>query len=247
MWYACIINNLQPDRSYRRVDIVDIMKKERRGLSENSYVWAIGSLVKKGLLQHEGRNCYSLPNGKKKGVYIPLYSKEAMIVRDQVEKNYPLIGFTVFESVLLNEFLNHQIARNTIFLQVERDVGTFVFKFLKKNTGKTVMYRPSQKEYSLYWEPNSVIVLDWTSEAPLDSNSPHDITIEKLLVDVFCDKVIRKVYSASEYESIVSIGYDRYSVDTVRLLRYARRRNREKEIKEYIPKRQRTRDNAFKI
>lgn len=247
MWYTCIINNLQPGQSYRRADIVDIMKRERYGLSENSYVWAIGSLVKKGLLQHEGRNCYSLPNGKKKGVYIPLYSEEAMTIRDQVEKNYPLIGFTVFESVLLNEFLNHQIARNTIFLQVERDVGAFVFEFLKENTGKAVMYRPSQKEYSLYWGPHSIIVLDWTSEAPLDSNSPHDITIEKLLVDAFCDKAIRKVYSASEYESIVSAAYDRYRVDTIRLLRYARRRNREKEIKEYIPERQRARDNAFKI
>ena len=90
MWYTCIINNLQPGQNYRRAGIVDIMKRERRGLSENSYVWAIGSLVKKGLLQHEGRNCYSLPNGKKKGVYIPLYSEEAMTIWDQIDKKYPL-------------------------------------------------------------------------------------------------------------------------------------------------------------
>lgn len=30
----------------------------------------------------------------------------------------------VFESVLLNEFLNHQIAQNTVYVQVENSVRT---------------------------------------------------------------------------------------------------------------------------
>ena len=246
MWYDFAIDSLRHGQTYRRAEIISVLKKERDGLSENSYVWAVGNLVKNGLLNHDGRNRYSLAGGKKKTSYIPLYSEAARDIRDQVEMKYPLIGFTVFESVLLNEFLNHQIARNTIFIQAERDIGTFVFEFLRESTNRTVMYRPSQKEYSRYWQPDSVVVLDWTSEAPLDGRFPHDITIEKLLVDIFCDKTIRKTYSESEYASVVETAYDRYNIDTVRLLRYARRRNKEKEIKDFIPERQRIKENAIK-
>ena len=35
------------------------------------------------------------------------------------EKQYPDLQFVVFESALFNEFLNHQIAQNTIYVQVE--------------------------------------------------------------------------------------------------------------------------------
>lgn len=246
MWYELAVNNLQHGQIYQRADIVSILKKENDGLSENSYIWAIGSLVKQGILQHNGRNRYSLSDGKRKDIYRPLYSDAAKNIMNKVENKYPYIGFTVFESILLNEFLNHQIARNTIFIQSERDIGAFVFDFLREDTNEIVMYRPSSKEYSRYWRPDSIIILDWTSEAPLSSGSPHNITIEKMLVDIFCDKTIRLTYSGAEYKSVVETAYERYGVDTVRLLRYARRRNKEKEIRDFIPERLGTKDNVIK-
>ena len=41
-----------------------------------------------------------------------------------------IVSFVVFESVLLNEFLNHQIAQNTIYIQVERDLSSYIFNVL---------------------------------------------------------------------------------------------------------------------
>ena len=80
-----------------------------------------------------------------------------------------------------------------------------------------------------------MVVLDWTSQAPLNLSAPHDITAEKMLVDIYCDKTIQLTYSGSEYKTVVSSVYDRYKVDTVRLLRYAGRRNRADEIKAFLP------------
>ena len=68
----------------------------------------------------------------------------------------------------------------------------------------------------------------------MNIDSPHEITAEKMLVDIFCDKIINLTYGKSEYESIVETIYSRYQVDTARLLRYARRRNKEKEIMQFI-------------
>lgn len=237
MWDKCALNNLRHGQVYNRNEIISILKKERAGLNNNSYVWIVGNLVRQGLLQHTGRNQYALPDGNSKEEYVPLYSETASAIRDKLEEKYPLIGFTIFESVLLNEFLNHQIARNTIFIQSERDIAGFVFDYLREDGRTNVLFRPTQKEYSRYWQPESLIVIDWTSEAPLNKDSPHDITAEKMLVDIFCDKSIRLTYSEAEYQMVVETVYKRYNVDTVRLLRYARRRNKEKEIRTYIPER----------
>lgn len=235
MWYRDIANQFEPGKCYARADVIDILRQARSGLSDNSYIWTVGDLVKEGILQHEGRNQYFLP-GKPRKPYIPLYSVEAQTIRFQVSSRFPLTGFTVFESMLLNEFLNHLIARNTIFIQVNRPLGASVFDFLREHTEKLVLYQPSTKDFTKYWKPDSIVVLDWTSEAPLNPSAPHDITIEKMLVDIYCDKSIRMVYSSAEYPTIVQDVYERYPVDTVRLLRYARRRHRDREISAFLPK-----------
>lgn len=49
------------------------------------------------------------------------------------------------------------------------------------------MYKPTRKEFNRYWTADSVIIADMVSEAPVASNNPHVITIEKMLVDMYCD------------------------------------------------------------
>lgn len=44
-----------------------------------------------------------------------------------IEDEFPLVDFVCFESVQLNEFLNHMIAQNTFFIMVERDALDSVF------------------------------------------------------------------------------------------------------------------------
>ena len=228
------LRSLERGRIYPRKELISIMKNENSGMSDNSLIWMIGDLVKRGKLVHAGRDQYVLSD-RKKDVYSPVYSQYAVDIKNRIAGKYPAIGFTVFESILLNEFLNHLIARNTIFIQTERDTSAFIFDFIRENIQPNVLYRPSEKEYSRYWQPDMIVVLDWTSQAPLNLTAPHDITAEKMLVDIYCDKTIRLTYSGSEYKSIVNAVYDRYNVDTVRLLRYAGRRNKTDKIKVFLP------------
>ncbi len=65
------------------------------------------------------------------------------------------------------------------------------------------MYKPTRKEFNRYWTADSVIIADMVSEAPVASNNPHVITIEKMLVDMYCDKLIQCTYSKAEYPSVV--------------------------------------------
>ena len=146
----------------------------------------------------------------------------------------PYIAFTVFKTVLMNEFLNHLVAQNTIFVQVEKDIAPFIFRFLQGNGYGNVMLKPTIREFDLYRTKDMIIVTDLVSEAPRLAADPHKITMEKMLVDIYFDKLIRDTFSMAEYPSILEQAFERYRVDHIRMLRYARRRNREKEIAHII-------------
>ena len=74
------------------------------------------------------------------------------------------------------------------------------------------------------------------SESPLRSDNPHNICIEKMLVDMYCDKLISGIYNKAEFASVTGQALRRYRVEKTKLLRYARRRNKEAEIAKILEK-----------
>ena len=74
-----------------------------------------------------------------------------------------------------------------------------------------------------------------TSEAPTSRKNPQEICLEKLLVDIFCDRLIKLTYSFEDYKSIVDTAQTRYQIDKPKLMRYAGRRGKEPQLVELCP------------
>ena len=55
-----------------------------------------------------------------------------------------------------------------------------------------------------------------------------------MLVDICTDKLIASTFSKAELPDIFKQALERYAVDRTRMMRYARRRNKGMEIKEYL-------------
>ena len=233
-WYDNTVKQLEADKIYSHKSLITLLKTFNPDAKESSYNWAITGMLKDGVLIKRGYDEYTLCGNKAKADYLPSYSELSNRIIDRIKNKYPLVRFTVFETVLLNEFLNHLIAQNTIYVQVEKDVSIFVFRFLQELGYNNVLYRPSKKEFSLYWNRDMIVVTDLISEAPINSVNPYSIYLEKLLVDIVSDKCISSSYSVAEYPSIINQAMKSYKVDVKKMLRYARRRNKEEYIKEYI-------------
>ncbi|MCR4893482.1 MAG: hypothetical protein K5911_01970 [Eubacteriales bacterium] len=60
------------------------------------------------------------------------------------------------------------------------------------------------------------------------------ITLEKMLVDIYADKLISSTFSKAEYPGIIRQAESRYMLDETRMLRYAGRRNQQKEIAKHF-------------
>ena len=152
---------------------------------------------------------------------------------EKLSDQYPELVFVVFESVLLNEFLNHQIAQNTIYVQVEKNVSSYIFDELHEEYAGGVLYKPGKKEFERYWIRDCIVVLDLISQAPLSQDKPHEITAEKMLVDIVAEKSVSATISPSEIPFIFEDVMRSYQIDRRKMNRYAGRRGREQQVKKY--------------
>lgn len=223
-------SGITTNKVYSRQQMISLLREASPEYSSNSCQWKLGEMLKSGEIVRTGYDQYMISTGKARPVYSPDYSETASAVMARIAEKYPYIAFTVLETVLINEFLNHLVAQNTIFIQTEKDIASFVFRYLQEEGYRNVMLKPAKKDFDLYWSKDTIVVTDLVSEAPMHASDPHKITMEKMLVDIYCDKLIKGTFSRAEYPFIVEQAFDKYRVDRTRMLRYARRRNREMEI-----------------
>lgn len=233
-WYDQIENVLKCGKTYSHKELTVELKSLKPDLSDSTYHWTISRLVRDGRIIRLGYDAYSRSGSSPKKEYHPLYSDLALDLMNQICEKYPYIAFTVFETVMMNEFLNHLIAQNTMFIQAERESSIFIFRFLQESGYQNVLYKPGKNDFDLYWSRDGIVVTDLISEAPKRTDEPHTIMLEKMLVDMVADKLIKATYSKAELPDVFEQAQSRYYLDKVRLLRYARRRNKEKEIKQYL-------------
>ena len=229
-WYKPMLEHIKSEETYSHKSLVNNLKTLKPDLSDSAYNWAVNSMVRDGALARYGYDSYVIPSDFRKKEYIPVYSNISMELIRSISEKYPYIRFTIFETILLNDYLNHLIAQNTIFVQVEKESSIYVFRYLQENGYTGVMYKPDIKEFNLYWSGGCIVVTDLISEAPLRRDKPHFIMLEKMIVDMLADKLIASTFSKAEIPDIMEQVQSRYFLDKVRMLRYAARRNRKKDL-----------------
>ncbi len=234
MWTDKAILTLSEESSYCREELFNIMKTEKEDLSDSSFRWALYNMLQEQKIFKVDYDSYTRAKPDILPVYEPNYSKGAIRIMNKRKKKYPKLEFVIFESVLLNEFLNHQIAQNTIYVQVEKDISGYVFDNLKEEHLGSVLYKPSKKDFDRYWVRDCIVVLDLTSQAPLSRNNSHEITGEKMLVDIVAEKSIAATFSPSELPTVYESYMRSYRIDKRKIHRYAGRRGKASEITEYI-------------
>ena len=197
--------------------------------------YALARLINSGVVSRVGRDQYCLKDGlPKKYEYVHQYSDYALEIAKLLCDKYPLLDWRLFEMTSLNEFMNHQIAQNTVFVEAEPMIVESVYETLRVKYAERVMVKPRPRDLDYYWANNTIIVMRLVSEAPKDSKVPYGTTLEKMLVDLFANKVLMDMISQSEYTVIFEDAFERYNIDEIKMFRYARRRNAEKRMKEYI-------------
>ncbi|AMC93996.1 hypothetical protein AOC36_08350 [Erysipelothrix larvae] len=135
---------------------------------------------------------------------------------------------------MLNEFLNHQLTTNVIFVEVEKGYEEFIFESIKEKNEGNVLLKPDVKTFNQVLTNNLIVVLNLISETISNKNDSNKIVIEKLIVDLFANKYIKEIINKSEYQQIVDSMMERYIIDYATLNRYSLRRNKQNIVDQHI-------------
>ena len=229
---SIILDKINKD-SFTRRDVFDAASSACDDFKESDMRNLMEAMLVGGSIVRIAHNRYVRKESSKQE-YKPVYSDEAKKLIKDVKEKYPYLSFQVWEITWFNEFLNHLAAHNRIFLDVENDGCEFVYSSLVDDYGGRMLLRPSVKELQYYIQTDSIIVERLVSESPKGRNDAYEVPIEKLIVEMFANKTLMRMISKGDYPEALETIFEKYNVDQIKMLRYARRRNRKDELVNYI-------------
>lgn len=190
-------------------------------------------LVNEGILERIGRGRFVF--GEEKD-FQPDISPDLKRLFNKVHNEFPYVKCCVWNSSILNEFMIHQPFRFFKFVEVEKDATESIFHFLK-GENRSVFLEPGVEIMNNYLPENKtpIFILPLVSEASIQTiKGVETPTLEKILVDLFCDSTTFFAYQGAELTTIFKEAFERYTIHQDRLLRYARRRGRKEQLKSFL-------------
>lgn len=171
-------------------------------------------------------------------ILVPELDNKTKGIYNKIKTNFPYIKYCIWDTSVLNKLSLHLSNKSFILVEVEKEASESVFYWLKEQKFK-VFYNPNidiLEEY-IYSISKPIIVKSLISEAPLQNKDKYNtVTIEKILVDLICDKDLFNFYQGIEKTHIFKNAYNKYTINNDRLFRYASRRGIKEEIEYFVNK-----------
>jgi hypothetical protein len=227
------IKRLKPVETFDRRQLYDALRASGCKLSYNSMGSVIVKMMDGGEIERVGRNRYAFGDGRRTAYAAPVSEQLGRVIAS-ISERFPILEFLAWDTVALNEFLNHQIANSTVFIEVEAMLENAIFEHLREKMNETVLLKPDVRSFNTYWEPGIIIVQRLTSQAPGDKTGSHLLNLEKLIVDLFANKLVETLFSQSELPFMLEQMFGHYVIDESTLFRYAGRRNCTERIEVFI-------------
>jgi hypothetical protein len=224
------------DEVYTRQEIYQVAEHTDHLVKETQLRYHIGKMLKRKSILRVGRNLYiKADEAKLKRQYRNVYSSTAEKIIEFMKTKFPLMDYRIWELIWLNEFLNHQLGNNLIFVEIEKIGCEVVFHSLREILQSTsVLLMPTTEQLLLYREHDSVIINRLITEAPKGKPYVHNVLLEKIIVDLFANKSLFHILSPADFPDAVSEMFRKYIINQTSMFRYAKRRNKAREIYAFL-------------
>jgi len=99
--------------------------------------------------------------------------------------------------------VNHLIAHNVVYLSIEDGLGNFIFDGLGDRYLGRVLINPSVNAFWQYWHGDMVVIENLPTEFPRGRDAFWPTGLEKMLVDIMADKLVKESAIESECQRIL--------------------------------------------
>lgn len=228
-----ILSNLKTMSSFTKEDIAEKFKDNGLTITDEALNGKIFRWRKKYLIHDIAKGKYVINN---KSTFIPEPDKFIRKVSKLYNSRYEDVDYCLWSTNWLSIFMHHIPFNSFYVLETDKEVCESAFYLLKDN-GINAYYMPSTEQIEKYVLPedNSIIVRPLITRAPCIKQEKIRIaSVEKILVDIFCDQDIYYLYSAREQRWIFENILNSYNINFSTLLSYAERRKRDGELRKYL-------------
>ena len=214
-------------------DIADFYRITNRQIKSTTIHWRVHTLVQKDILRRVGRGKYRFG---KSANYFPEISLKLKSIHNKIHNDFPFCRMCVWHTSVFNEFMQHQMGKFYYLIELEKDATEAVFYSLKERN-LSVFLNPNQEILDKYIPENKdiYIVKTLVSEAPTQKvGEVCSITLEKMLVDIFCDETFFAAQQGAEMRTVFNEALGKYTINQNKMLRYADRRKRKIDFNNYL-------------
>lgn len=228
------IEQFSERESFTRKELYDFFKSKEPKIDENIFSWRIHVLKRKGIIKPVKRGIYTFLQ-KSKFEY-PANRKLSIIFKS-IQERYNLENICAWDTAWLHDFMLHQPVFSYKVVEVEKDVMESVFYHLKDENHKNVFLYPDELLMDRYVseEIKPIIVKPFVSRSPVIKvkNNIYPM-IEKMLVDIFCEPILFKIYQSSELVRIFTQVNKDCSLNFSKIMNYAKRRGKGSELSKFL-------------
>jgi hypothetical protein len=233
-----LIEEFKDKESFSREELFQFYRHFEPQLKVGTFGWRIYDLKNRNIIKPLKRGLYIISYKPK---YKPNISPDLVKIAKQLSVNFAEVKHCVWETVWLNEFVQHQTSKSTLFIEVEKGFEKSLFYALKDNSRREVFLNPDEKVIDFYIAESHqpVIIKKLLTRAPLMKRTENKVkfytpTLEKILVDLFAEERLFYYLQGAELMHIYENALSNYTINYTKLFSYAKRREREHDIKQFM-------------
>ena len=196
-----------------RDDLFALIKKFNKEVSKAYVYRIIASLIEDGYLFKVDSNTYLTDD---KNIFSYHLNEKGI---EDILKGYN--GYFIWDTNIINKWANHLYNNVITFIEVDRNLVSFVYLELKKNGYKNVLVNPSIKEFDKYYADHMIIIKPTPKN--LVENSCH-ISIERLVIELYSNKIINAIYPNTEIKNVINEIFNTYKINLRKLFHVAKRK-----------------------
>lgn len=213
-------------------EITDALQERFPDLSGSTIAWRLNQLKKDELLYQIGRGLYTFD-------YKPEFSPELSLKSKRLYNRVKALytgEIVMWDTFLLNEIAGSDISKYWVFLALNKDELDALFGEML-SFSKKVYLQPDKETTARYLIPQdeAIILTALISETPTERSGDYlSPSIEGILVNAWFEHEQYLQPIGLDIRKLYEQAFAKYNVNKSKLLRYAARRDKRKEINELL-------------
>ncbi len=233
-----LVEEFKDRDSFSREELFDFFKHFEPDLKEGTFGWRIYDLKSKNIIKSIQRGYYTISYKPK---YIPEISGDLLKLTKVISERFKEIKYCLWDTDWINEFSQHQSGKKLIIIEIEKKFVESLYFELKDSFRFDFYLNPDKKTIDFYISESQtpVIIKKLITRSPILKRTEkktkfYTPLLEKILVDLFTENRLFYFYQGAELVYVYENALKKYTLNYTKLLSYAKRREKEQDIKQFM-------------